>query len=265
MRTIYPALPGGHFKVLTMSFDDGRLEDRRLVGLFNEYGIRGTFNLNSGVQDGRRIPQSEYATLYRGHEIAAHGVTHANVTATPLSQAVQQILEDRRALERLTGVPVRGFAYPFGDSSAQITALLPSLGIRYARTVQDTGKFSLPEDFLLWNPTCHFRSRMREYGAEFLARTGLRKPVLLYVWGHSYELAEGNNWVLMEEFCRMLGRREDIWYATNLEIYDYLQAFARLEFTADADRVYNPSAAEVWLCAGDALYRVPGGQTVELG
>ena len=45
---IYNCFPGGKFKALTMSYDDGKLEDRRLVDIFNRNGIRGTFNLNGG-------------------------------------------------------------------------------------------------------------------------------------------------------------------------------------------------------------------------
>lgn len=40
---------------------------------------------------------------------------------------------------------------------------------------------------------------------------------LMYVWGHSYEFDNDNNWELMERFCAMAGGRGDIWYATNLE------------------------------------------------
>ena len=42
LPTIYTCFPGGKHKVLTMSYDDGKLEDRRLVSIFNKYGIKGT-------------------------------------------------------------------------------------------------------------------------------------------------------------------------------------------------------------------------------
>ena len=51
MLKIYKAFPGGKHKVLTMSYDDGKIQDRRLVGIFNKYGIKGTFNVNSGLTD----------------------------------------------------------------------------------------------------------------------------------------------------------------------------------------------------------------------
>ena len=50
MKLIYPILPDGRFKALTLSFDDGRVQDRRLVTLLNRCGIKATFNLNSGEQ-----------------------------------------------------------------------------------------------------------------------------------------------------------------------------------------------------------------------
>ena len=146
MKLIYPILPDGRFKALALSFDDGRVQDRRLVTLLNRCGIKATFNLNSGEQGENRIPLCEYAPLYAGHEIAAHGVRHPGMTAAPLPLAAQQVLEDRRALEHHTQAPVRGFAYPYGEVNAAVAAMLPALGIRYARTTQDTGRFDFPQD-----------------------------------------------------------------------------------------------------------------------
>ena len=51
MNRIYKCFPGGKFKVLTLSYDDGKLEDKRLVDIFNKNGIRATFNVNSGLTD----------------------------------------------------------------------------------------------------------------------------------------------------------------------------------------------------------------------
>lgn len=105
MKLIYPILPDGRFKALTLSFDDGHIEDRRLTELFNQYGLHATFNLNSGISGADRIPQSDYAALYAGHEIASHGVLHPGMTMTPLPLAAQQALEDRRALGTPDAIP----------------------------------------------------------------------------------------------------------------------------------------------------------------
>ena len=98
LKNIYICFPGGRHKVLTMSFDDGRVEDRRLVELFNRYGVRGTFNLNAGLLLDDRVPPSEWRDLYRGHEVACHTCLHPTIARSPLDQVARQILEDRQGL-----------------------------------------------------------------------------------------------------------------------------------------------------------------------
>ena len=93
-------------------------------------------------------------------------------------------------------------------------------------------------------------------------------PMLFYLWGHSYEFDRndgGNSWERIEEFCKLMGGRSDIWYATNIEIIDYLQAVTGLLYTASADSVYNPSAQSVWLIIdGNRIVEVKGGQQTKL-
>ena len=43
----------GKMKALTFSYDDGVLQDRRLIEIFNKYGLKATFNLNSGFFGGK--------------------------------------------------------------------------------------------------------------------------------------------------------------------------------------------------------------------
>ena len=247
LHVVYMCFPGGKHKVLTMSYDDGRPEDRRLVELFNDSGIKGTFNVNSGLTMDDRIPMSEYCELYRGHEIACHTYHHPTLARCPMEQVVQQIIEDRRKLEEAVGYPIRGLAYPNGSWNDDIVSVLPSLGIKYARTVTSTGSFAMPTDYLKWGATCHHNDDLLEYAKQF---TELRKPqylYMMYVWGHSYEFTLKNNWKVMEEFCKLTGKREDIWYATNIQIVDYMDAAKRMEYSAAGDFVYNPSVQSVWI------------------
>ncbi len=265
LRNIYTCFPGGRHKVLTMSYDDGREEDRRLVDIFNRYGIRGTFNLNAGMQDDpRRIPKEEYPTLYKGHEIACHTYLHPTLGRCPLDQVARQVLQDRIELEAITGAPVRGLAYPNGSYSKDIMTLLPMLGIRYGRVVHTTGGFSMPDNFLEWKGTCHHNQDLLERGKEFVALFKTQYLYMMYVWGHSYEFTDRDNWQVMEDFCAMVAGREDIWYATNIEIVDYMDAAGRLQFTAAGDKVYNPNACSIWLEVAHEKVEIPGGTLVEL-
>lgn len=145
-----------------------------------------------------------------------------------------------------------------------MAAMLPAVGIRYARTVADTGKYNFPQDWLRWDPTCHIFNHLLEYSQRFVERTSLRKPLLFYVWGHSWELNGNDGWTMMEQFCKQVGGRDDIWYATNIAVYDYMQAVSQLEFTADADRIYNRSAADCWLYVNGATVRLPAGEITAL-
>ena len=63
MNKVYQCFPGGKHKALTMSYDDGRTQDRRLIEIFNKYGIRGTFHLNSGLMDENHVQPEEVPAL----------------------------------------------------------------------------------------------------------------------------------------------------------------------------------------------------------
>ena len=107
---------------------------------------------------------------------------------------------------------------------------------------------------------------MMELAENFLAppRNSWRAPMLFYVWGHSYEFDDMDNWNVIEEFAEFMGGREDIWYATNMEIYEYVQAYNRLETSYDKTFVYNPSNITVWFWHQGKDYCVEPGQTITL-
>lgn len=256
---VYTCFPKGRAKALTMSYDDGKIQDERLIRIFDRYGIKGTFNLNYGLmdmeQDPPRIAKNRVKELYRNHEVATHCLTHPTIERCPLVGVAQEILEDRKGLEELTGKLVRGHAYPNGSYSEEIKQLFRQLGIAYARVVDSVPNYALPTDPFEWHPTCHHRDPELMKKAEFFANFGKKQYLkLMYVWGHSYEFDSNDNWEVIEEFCEYIGGREDIWYATNIEIIDYMEAAKRLQFSGSGEMVYNPSAVSVWLCVNDKKY-----------
>lgn len=256
--------PAGKYKAVTLSYDDGTIHDRRLVSIFNQYGLRGSFHLNSGMFGIKeRLKADEVRELYRGHEVAGHSVTHPTLTLVSRERIIREIVNDRQALEDLVEYPVRGFSYPNGAFDDHVVRLLAELGVAYARTTLLNDRFSLPEDALRWRPTCHHSHKLMDVVAKFKAVRG-KIPSLLYVWGHSYEFDRLNNWSLMEEFGACIGRQPDIWYATNIEIVDYLDAVKRLASTVDGRRVYNSSAVSIWVLADGKPLEIRGGQIVTL-
>lgn len=264
--------PGGKTKAFTMSYDDGTIHDRRLVEIMNRYGIRGTFNLNSafldtpnvfegprGVLDFSRISSEELVSLYAGHEVAGHGLNHASPVDIGISAFTYETVEDKAALERITGGLVRGYAYPFGLYNEDAKAAVHCAGYHYARTTKTTDGFALPGDFLEWEATCHHSSpRLMELAEEF-CRDEMFSPQkkLFYLWGHSHEFASDGSWEQIEALCAYLqAHGKDIWFATNIEIYDYVTAYRSLEYSAEGTFLYNPSALEVFLKRDGITYSV---------
>ncbi len=264
----------GKRKALTLSYDDNTIHDRKLVQLMNNYGIRGTFNLNSGSfsqkdqrvingidTDFSRIDAEEVKDLYWGHEVASHTVTHPSLTAIPANMGVAEVIKDRKNLEELTGELVRGFAYPYGTYNEAVEEILSACGIEYARTVVSTESFDLPQDFLEWHPTCHHNSpKLMELAKQF-CDGGDGKVKLFYLWGHSYEFAQNNNWQKLEDFFQYISKdAESIWMATNIEILEYVKAFRELKRSTDGRILYNPTGLDIWFEFERQVYCIHGNE-----
>ena len=218
--------PGGRNKAVTLSYDDGTIHDRQLVSILNTYGIRGSFHLNSGkLGMPGYVRPNEIRSLYQGHEISSHTATHPNLCEFDESMIIREVVEDVEKLTDLAGYPVRGFSYPFGAYNDYIAETLPKTGIVYARTVMSTFNFALPGDFLLWHPTCHHEDNLAALARTFMERDAPPDTLaVLYVWGHSYEFHDRDNWDIIEDFCREISRDNSVWSATSIEIYDHVTA-----------------------------------------
>lgn len=264
MKIRFDYYKDGKRKALTMSYDDGRTFDLRLAQIFNLHGIRGTFHLNSGKFGNERyLSPEDVRDKFSGHEISAHTLTHPRLEKVSREEFIYEIMEDRKNLEALCGYPVRGMSYPYGVFSDEIIDLLRALGMTYSRTTKASENFRIPDDFLAWHPTCHHDSpKLFDLLARF--KTTDYPMALFYVWGHSFEFDKNNNWERIEQFCTEAAGDPDVWYATNIEIYEYFTALKSLAFSADRTLVYNPTATDVWISVDGAPVRVAAGATVNL-
>lgn len=217
-------------KALTFSYDDGIEQDRKLVEIFNKYGMKATFNLNTGIQTPEsnfeiegvyinRMKQEGLEELYRGHEIATHGLTHVAPTGMTKEQLDKEFLTDMSNIERIYGTYPVGMAYAYGCVDDEVVKYLKSIGIKYGRTVEASHSFEIPKEPLKLKATCHHDDDMLfELAEKFLkAEPKENEQMLFYVWGHSYEFDVNNNWDRIEEFCKMMSGKADIFYGTNRE------------------------------------------------
>ncbi len=284
MKYCFLRYPDGKSKALTLSYDDGNRNDIKLIEIADKYGIKATLNINNFAlyeNDSWHlsIEELKQLTAKGGHEIAVHGARHMAPGLVTYAHGINDILTNRKSLENALGRIIRGMAYPDsgitriagGKDKNEIKSYIKSLGIAYARSLNgDNDLFNLPEDFYEWIPTAHHTNpEVMNYLDKFLsAKLGeycaSRSPMLFYLWGHSFEFANNNNWELFEEFCQKAGGKDDIWYASNIEICDYVTAFNSLIFNVDATLVFNPTHRTVWFEADGKILSVKSGETLTL-
>lgn len=262
----YHVFPGGKRRVLTFSYDDGSPGDVRLVEMFNQAGVKGTFHLNGknylGASDGRK---AEVRALYEGHEIACHTVSHGWPAHMPPQSVVKETFEDRKILEDIAGYPVVGMSYPSGSYNAEAAAAMRACGIVYSRTTLATNRTVMPEDFMTWHPTCHHKNAPPLVEKFMETLDSEWTPPLAYIWGHSHEFRNEEDWALMQDILDKVAGCEKIWFATNIEIYRYVMAQRMLAVSADEKTFSNPSAIDVWVERDKTeLLKIPAGMTVTL-
>lgn len=285
MRYRFLRFPEGKLKAVTFSYDDGCRADIQLAEIFNKYGMKGTFNLNSawlGKNDTDwHLTKAEIQQhiINAGHEIATHGAEHRANGNLRAIDGIQDVLSCRLGLEKDFDTIVRGLAYPDtgivhlnnGATLESIEHYLKELDIVYARTLgQINDSFNLPQNWYQWMPTAHHDNKeVMELVDKFIAWEeqayhARREPKLFYLWGHAYEFSEKNNWERIEEICQKLSGKEDTWYATNIEIYDYVAAFNSLVYSADGSKIYNPTLKQIWLDIDGKQYTVKSGETIKI-
>lgn len=224
-------------KAVTFSYDDGVTQDIRLVELLNKYGLKGTFNLNSELlgqkgilmREGQRISHykihpEDVKYVYDGHEVAAHTLTHPNLTALDEAAIIHQVEKDRLNLSELTGYDIVGMAYPCGgvNNDDRVANIIKEYtGISYCRTITNTDSFGKQDNLYRFKPNVYHImefERLMHLGQQFV-QLSTCTPQVLYVWGHSYEMDfRPDYWVKLEEFFKLISNKQDIFYGTNKEV-----------------------------------------------
>lgn len=272
--------PEGKTKALILSYDDGAKQDRQLVKLMNKYHLYGTFHLNSNkLGTANYLDKGEIKELFNGHEVSVHSANHPNLPDISKISVIYEILEDRKELERLMGYPVRGMAYPFGNTNEVVIETINGLGIEYARTVGDSYNFEIPKDFLRWFPTMHqFAKAYWEPNQPEKDKKELelfykkiddflqtKELAVLDIWGHSWEMGtDQKKWNETEKFFKLLANNQNIYYSKQIDLVDYINAFRNLKFAVDKNSVTNTSAINVYIKINNKVFKVIAGSTMNL-
>ena len=103
---------------IIITFDDGNLDNYTVAfPIMQKYGFTGVIYLpyyfvgTKGYMNVDQIKEMAAA----GWEVGSHSLTHPNLIGMPPERLRSEIVDSRKKLEELLGVPVLTFAYPFGD------------------------------------------------------------------------------------------------------------------------------------------------------
>ena len=225
----YFRFPGFLSKACTLSYDDGVRDDIKLIEIMRKYGLKGTFNLNSGLEDFvwyyegsfpvRRQILSETVMQSRGHEVASHSLHHYRLETLPPPQLRREVEEDCRNLRSIFGVQELGFAVPFTVCGEREIHIIRKY-VRYIRLSEFADSFELPADPYhipihgLYNDP-DIREKIEAFDRSDL-------PVSLFVMaGHSYELDMLDHWEYMEDLLKFF-KTFDFEFMTTM---DYVNQF----------------------------------------
>ena len=111
--------------------------------------------------------------------------------------------------------------YPYGTYDDRVLRIVRECGVKYARTTVQTERFDLPAgDLLFLNSTCrHANPKLLDLAHAFV-ESHADQPQMFYLWGHTYEFDEFGTWDLIEEFCKIVAGRPEIFYGTNSEVLE---------------------------------------------
>ena len=218
----------GKLKAVTFSYDDNVKQDKRFIEILNKYGLKGTFNINTmllgDVTDNENrksnIKSNEVRSLYEGHEVAVHTLKHPDLTKLNDAEIIKEVEEDRLRLSDIAGYEVIGMAYPYGTYNDRVVDIIKkNTGVKYSRTVNSTHKFEIQTDLLRFEPTLHHNDEKLFELAEKFITLKPESPQIFYIWGHTYEFDhEDGMWKRIEEFCKLISGKDDIFYGTNKEV-----------------------------------------------
>ena len=161
VRELLAATAAGRAKGLVgLTFDDGYADFvESAVPLLRRHGFTATVYVlpgrlggeNAWDADGPRKPLLTEDGVLRaaeaGMEIGSHGLHHVTLTTADDRTLAEETRRSRTVLEEITGTPVEGFCYPYGQVDARTVRAVREAGYQHACAIDPgplTSRYALP-------------------------------------------------------------------------------------------------------------------------
>ena len=213
----------------------------RILRLLKTHNLKAGFFIPGEVAE--RYPETVMEISRDGHEVGHHGYSHRNPASCSLQEEKDELEKGTEVLENLTGKKPMGYRAPAADMSANTLNLLSKHGfiydssmmgddVPYAITTENSKIIELPIRWILddwvyfgfnYFPPLEYQSGISSH----------RK--VLEIWSDEFEAVydEGLYFMLamhpqiigipsrtkmLEKLIQLIKSREDVWFATPLEI-----------------------------------------------
>ena len=223
--------------IVTTSWDDGNILDRKVADLLAKYKVKGTFY----------VPQILYPESLENHhlleidrycEIGAHTFHHKDLTKISPIESKREIEDSKIYLEEILGRKLQMFSYPDGKHNSTIRRIVRDAGFIAARTCE-SGFLGFPPDPYWWKITLQASNgsplqtlRLAiayhlpvpslsdwEIRAKLLFDRALQTGGIYHIYGHALEFEDNQDWGKFERVLEYIHDRDSISYMTNGEIF----------------------------------------------
>lgn len=202
-------------------WDDGSVDDIRVIEILREYGAKASFNLNFGLHEEARscswkylgekevwrLSRSELRSVYEGFTVANHGYKHLPPARVEWTDACQDIRIGREALEQHFGCEVLGYVYPGGSYNDSVMQAVRDAGHVYGRTIKMSESVLPPADSMAFHPSCDFKDE--DFWDKF--ESAKKRDDLFYFMGHSYQIITENDWSCFRQKVARLAEESVEW------------------------------------------------------
>lgn len=192
------------------SFDDYDEKNERIADIFDKYGIKCTFFIETALKDARDQIEQFHK---RGHHIGAHTIHHVqDMKLLNSVECMSEIDGCKKMIESITKEPCEVFAYPRGRYNEEVINQLKIAGFKYSRTTLVLNVKS--DDPFRQHTTIHLFPNRKEYVGRdietlfnFYFDDVKKNGGILSIWGHAEELDKYNLWELLEKMVKQIAEK----------------------------------------------------------
>lgn len=117
--SLVPYTPTGFNRgLVSVTFDDGWLSTyQNALPIMNQYGLKGTWYIipdYNGVNPNAMTTAQVMDVKNQGQELASHTMDHVDLTQLSPADLQFQVQQSQQVMQATYGVPINGFASPFG-------------------------------------------------------------------------------------------------------------------------------------------------------